>query len=374
MKANSKELGKAQNDLGLRLFDSLVQEQPDNSVLISPTSIGLALALVYNGAAGETERQMAATLALKGIALQEVNQAAARLMAELQNVPGGVQLALANSLWLRHSAGLHPAFVERAQAAYQAELRNVDFGRAAAVAAQINEWTAGQTRQKIRNLVSEQALDPATLFVLVNALYFKGAWTTPFDPTRTRPALFRAATGERQETPRMGRSGEFDYLETAAFQAVSLPYSDGRFRMLVSLPRPGTSPGRLPQLLQAHGWPNRLRLRKSDGFLALPRFKIEYGAELSSHLATLGMGAAFSRNADFSAMTAEQVWIQMVQHKTFLEVNEEGSEAAAATAVSIVAAAMFSDRFEMIVDRPFFCAIQDNNTGALLFVGQICRL
>jgi serine protease inhibitor len=374
MKGDGKDLADAHNDFGLHLFDNLVQEQPGNNVLISPTSIGLALAVVYNGAAGETERQMAATLALKGMTLEEINQEAARLMAELQNVPEGVQLALANSLWLRHTASLHPAFVERAQAAYRAELRNVDFGRAAAVAAQINEWTAGQTRQKIRNLVSEQALDPATLFILVNALYFKGAWTTPFDPTRTRPALFRTATGERQEAPRMGRSGEFDYLETADFQAASLPYSNGRFRMLVALPRAGVSPENLPRLLQAHGWPNRLRLKKSDGFLALPRFKIEYGAELSSHLATLGMGAAFSRNADFSAMTGEQVWIQMVRHKTFLEVNEEGSEAAAATAVTIVAAAMFSDRFEMIVDRPFFCAIQDNSSGALLFVGQICRL
>jgi serine protease inhibitor len=367
-------LAQAHNDLGLRLLAGLVQEQPAGNVLISPTSIGLALALLYNGAAGETERQMAATLALPGQALDEVIGAAARLMAELQAVPEGVQLALANSLWVRHTAVLHSHFVERAHTAYQAEVRNVDFSRAAAAAALINGWTADRTKQKIRNLVSEQALDAATLLVLVNALYFKGAWSIPFDEKRTRPAPFHAASGKSQETPTMSRSGEFEYLETSDFQAVSLPYSDGRFHMLVALPQPGESPGRLPALLQARGWPGRLRFKKSDGYLALPRFQFEYGAELSSHLARLGMGDAFSSRADFSAMTQEPVWIKLVQHKTFLEVNEEGSEAAAATAVTIVVAAMFSRRFEMIVDRPFFCAIQDNSTGALLFVGQICQL
>jgi serine protease inhibitor len=403
-------LAHAHNDLGLRLFTGLVQDLPTGNVLISPTSIGLALALLYNGAAGETERQMAATLALEGHALDEVNAAAARLMAELQLVfrsasshkvcdgrntlavarnatskhdedlratalvPEGVQLALANSLWVRHTAVLHSHFLERAHAAYQAEVRNVDFGRAAAAAALINEWTADRTKQKIRNLVSEQALDAATLLVLVNALYFKGAWTVPFDESRTRPAPFHSANGKSRETPTMSRSGEFEYLETSAFQAVNLPYSNGRFHMLLALPRPGVAPGQLPALLRARGWPHRLRFKKSDGYLALPRFKIEYGTELSSHLARFGMGVAFSSQADFSALTEEPVWIKLVQHKTFLEVNEQGSEAAAATAVTIVAAAMFSRRFEMRVDRPFFCTIQDSSTGTLLFVGQICQL
>jgi serine protease inhibitor len=367
-------LAQAHNGLGLRLLAGLVQEQPAGNVLISPTSIGLALALLYNGAAAETERQMAATLALEGQALDDVNVAAARLTAELQAVPEGVQLALANSLWVRDTAVLRNSFIERAQSAYQAEVRNVDFGRAAAVAALINEWTADRTKQKIRNLVSEQALDAATLLVLVNALYFKGDWSVPFDESRTRPAPFHSANGKSRETPTMSRSGEFEYLETSAFQAVNLPYSNGRFNMLLALPRPGVAPGQLPALLRARGWPDRLRFKKSDGYLALPRFKIEYGTELSSHLARFGMGVAFSSQADFSALTEEPVWIKLVQHKTFLEVNEEGSEAAAATAVTIVAAAMFSRRFEMRVDRPFFCAIQDSSTGTLLFVGQICQL
>jgi serine protease inhibitor len=368
-------LAVAQNRFGMELLALLARQRPGANVLISPTSIALALSLLYNGAGGQTQEEMAATLQVAGMSLDEVNEAAARFTAALQETAEAVELAVANSLWANQTAVFEPEFLNRSQHAYQAEIRNLDFARAGEAVAVINQWVEEKTRDKIKDLLKAQDVNAGTLLVLVNALYFKGAWATPFNEAHTRSGPFHQADGRSQEVPLMRQTGSFAYLETASFQAVNLPYGNGRFSMLIALPRANVALADLPDLLVAQGWGSgTMPFREMEGRLLLPRFKIEYSEELTDPLQAMGMALAFTPEADFSALSAGPIWVSAIRHKTFLEVNELGAEAAAATAVVMTRAGMISQSFSMIVDRPFFGAIQDNSTGAVLFVGQVNRI
>lgn len=340
------------------------------NVFISPASIALALAMTYNGASGETAKAMAKTLRLQGMSLSDANKANLALHGLLENPDRKVELNVANSLWQSKDVTFNPTFIARDKTFYRADLGRLDFSDPRSTDS-INNWVSDKTRGKIPTIVGR--LSAQTLFVLVNAIYFKGKWEKPFDKKKTRDGQFTLADGTRKTLPMMRQSGEYRYLDGNGFQAVALPYGSGRMSMYVFLPCEKSSLKELAGSLTSENWKGWMdKFTETPGTVALPRFTLRYEAELNDVLKARGMTPAFSANADFSNMVDGTAWIDQVLHKTFLDVNEEGTEAAAATAVvGVGAAPPAREPFEMIVNRPFFCAIRDDRTGAVLFMGSV---
>ncbi|MHB0938119.1 MAG: serpin family protein [Armatimonadota bacterium] len=371
----------AMNDLGFRLFAKL--NTGNENVFISPASIELALAMTYNGAGGATKTAMAKALGIGELTEEELNNGNNGLLALMKNPDPKVELAIANSLWGRQGITFKPDFLQRVGKSYQAKLTTLDFLQPQA-ADTINDWVSDNTRGKIPTLVSPPMLRDAYL-VLINAIYFKGAWTTPFDKEQTQDGPFTLPDGTKKTLPMMRQTGDFAYQENDAFQAVSLPYGSGDVVMDIFLPRPvvrsedfrrslTAAKEDFRKSLTAANWSAwQKAFRKREGTIVLPRFKAKYETALKNPLTALGMGHAFSDQADFSGMIeGERAQITDAIHKTVLEVNEEGTVAAGVTGVIVGVTAMPADPpFRMIVDRPFFLAIRHVPTGTVLFMGMI---
>jgi serpin B len=281
-------------------------------------------------------------------------------------------LSIANSLWANQNTNFKPQFLQRNQQFYGAKVTKLDFENPDSPDA-INDWVKENTRGKIEQIVDQ--IKPDDVLFLINAIYFKGNWTEQFDKSKTTERPFYLSDGSQKQHPMMSQSGNYRYYENENFQAISLPYGTGRLSLYVFLPRKNSSLENFQQELNAEDWQrwiNEFRMR--DGSIQLPRFKFEYDIVLNDALKALGMKDAFDESkANFSNMASANIFISEVKHKTFVEVNEEGTEAAAATAVRATqtSARMSEDPFQMVVDRPFFCAIRDNQTGTILFMGSI---
>lgn len=360
----------AQTRFGFKLFSQLQQNPPQN-LSISPMSVAIALSMLYNGATGTTQQAMATALELEGMSVEDLNQANAALKASLEDADPKVQLAIANSLWGRTGFEFKPDFLQQSQTFYNAAVTSLDFDSPDAPA-QINDWVSQNTAGKIPQIIDQ--IDPAEVLFLINAVYFNGTWTMPFDPDQTRQAAFYLPDGSTQQQPMMGQQGYYAYFETDQFQAVSLPYGNQRFSMYVFLPRPESSLLAFQQTLTAEDWDTWIsQFSRRKGFIQLPKFKIEYEASLNQALQAMGMGVAFAAGqAEFANLSDRETVISEVKHKTFIEVNESGTEAAAVTSVGVATTSLDPNQpFQMLVDRPFFYAIRDHQTGSLLFMGSI---
>jgi serine protease inhibitor len=340
--------------------------------------------MTYNGAAGTTKTAMAKTLGIASLSDDDLSEGYRRLFATIRNADDAVQLDIANALWVQSGFPIRQRFLDLSRESYGANDENVNFAHDPKAAAQtINAWTDKNTHGKISKIVGD--LDRATRLVLTDAVYFKGRWSRPFDRKATETRRFSLRTGGSTMIPMMVQGGEYFYLETAALQAISLPYGSGRFEMYIFLPRKSPSASTyqsamfafLHSLDSAHwiGWLSRMR--REDGKIILPKFKLTYGKSLRDTLTSMGMGIAFDpQRADFSGITSEpaKMWISFVEHSTYMKVDEEGTEAAAATAGGMSATVVglpTPKPFEMVVDHPFFCAIADHNSGYLLFAAII---
>jgi serpin B len=360
----------AHTQFGFKLFENIAKHDADKNIFVSPSSVAFALAMIYTGASGETQQAMAKALELHGMSLPEMDQANAALRAALASADPKVQLNIANSLWARKGITFKPEFIKRNQDFYGAEVSALDFTSPAT----INDWVKRKTSGKIDKIVETIPSD-AILYV-INAVYFKGVWAQPFDKNKTKDGPFTLLNGAKKKQPLMSQSGRFRYYENEKFQAVSLPYGAGRMGLYVFLPSKNSNLGELVASLNAEKWEQWMpQFRSTPGDIVLPRFKLEYEVVLNQALKALGMSAAFDpQNANFSAMYAKtssaNVFIGEVKHKTFVEVNEEGTEAAAATSGGMHLTS-FQPPFKMVIDRPFFCAIVDNTTKTILFMGSI---
>ena len=375
----SPELVAANSRFGFKLFAELLKAEPGSNVFISPASVAIALAMTYNGASAATQEAMAQTLELQGMSLDEANQAYAALLQTLETADPKVQLAIANSLWARQDIQFNTDFLQRVKLFYDAEVTSLDFTSPSSVDT-INGWVNENTNGKIPTILDQISGD--AILYLINAIYFKGTWIKAFDPKLTQDSMFNLLGGSQKQVPMMMRSDAFRYLRGDGFQAVSLPYGEkdgeGRFSMYVFLPDEGSSLDALLNGLTAERWNEWMAMfGPAEGDLAMPRYRLEYEVGLNDALKALGMAVAFDpQQADFSAMVdlkPENVFISNVKHKTFVEVNEEGTEAAAVTSVEmgVTSAREEPQRFSMIVDRPFFVAIRDDQSGEVLFMGAI---
>jgi serpin B len=357
-------LVSASNDLGFRLLTQLAAKEEGKNIFLSSFSIAIALTMTYNGAEGETKQALAHLLGAAGLDLQEVNQINAAFMSMADGLDPQVQLAIANSIWLRNGISASPDFIRRMADFYRGEVASLNFATMAAVKT-INDWVLRKTQGKIAELVTLDLINDAIL-ILINAIYFKGIWTNQFDAAKTSERPFTRLDGSQKAHPMMAQSGRYNYFENDLFQAVSLPYGKGRVSMVLFLPQPAISLDGFLQTLTPETWPQWIaRFRDMKGSVVLPRFKVEFGTDLFPSLVELG-GQALAA-VDFLGMGAGPLRISSVIHKSFIEVNEEGTEAAAATAVIMTRSLQPS--FQMTLDRPFFYAIRDNETGMLLFTG-----
>ena len=359
------------NDFAFRAFGALRGgAAAAENLCISPLSISAALTMAYNGADAGTKADIKQTLGFAAHTDAEINEAYKGLFALLTGIDSKVTFTTANSIWHGQQYQLQVPFVQQNQTYFGATVQGVNFASPTAKDA-INSWVTTQTRGKITSIVQRTSFDD--VMYLVNALYFKGSWTYRFDPQRTQRAPFVLDNGQTRTVDMMNlHNGKYRRYADAQQQVIDLPYGNRQFSMTLVVPR-GTSTlaavaGRLtgPQLTTWLAAADTSRLQ-----LQLPKFRLEYEQELRESLTQLGMGVAFSNQANFSRMLANStspLAITAVRHKTFLEVNEEGTEAAAVTAVGI---GVTSVPEIVQVNRPFFFLIREKASNAILFIGQV---
>ncbi len=351
----------------------------DDNLLFSPYSISLALGMTFAGAAGETASQMAETMhfSLPPDRLHSAFNAQAQLLEALAEAPGEgtpFELSLANSLWGQQDLRLEPAFLDLLAQDYGAGLRLVDFAadpEAARLA--INQWVSNETNDKIQDLIPSGVLNSLTRLVLANAIYFKAAWLYPFEESSTSAEPFHLLDGSTVDAPMMNQSESLEYALMDDYGAVQLPYQGANISMLLILPDDGRFEA-VEAALDSAGIEEILpSLRHAQVKLTLPKFSYESSFNLNQALESQGMIDAFDVDrADFSLMTgAPDLYIGHVLHKALIDVNEAGTEAAAATAVIMQLKAAPMESVEFRVDRPFIYLIRDEQTGSILFLGRV---
>ena len=362
----------------LDLYGRLKSGPPN--VFLSPYSICTCLAMTYGGARGDTAKQMAEVLHFSTDA-QQVHSSFGDLQRQLNDAgkQQGILLNVANALWAQEGHPFLPAFLNTARGEYQANIGQADFKTAAESArGKINRWVEQKTQERIKDILPRGSVDSLTRLVLANAIYFKGTWAVPFRAGETRPLPFHLSASSEAQVPLMHHTDNVRYMEDNDMQAVELPYSGNGLSMAVLLPRRidgcGDLESRLtPALLS--GALAQMKQQKVEIFL--PKFKLDYSAGLNEPLAKMGMSDAFGPKADFSGMDGTRLlYISGVFHKAWVEVNEEGTEAAAATAGTMQARSIARPVAPPPVfraDHPFIFLIRDTRSGSLLFLGRLAQ-
>lgn len=371
-------LTTANQDFGFKLMVELFRSAEKQNLVLSPLSAAQALAMTLQGAKADTREAMLQALSLKGITPEDIRRLNLILRKRLAHPPTGVELAVANSIWGKQGLQYQAAFLQANQDYFGAKLATLDFN-AAQAPTQINTWVKEQTNSKITQVI--QTIEPLTVMLLINALYFKGQWTTPFDSHLTETRNFNLLNQQTKRVPMMSRSGTFTYLRNTEqqFQAVALPYGpDEQLKMYVFLPDPESSLKTFVQTLSTANWKQwQTGFKTQAGDVVLPKFKLNGEAVLNDPLRILGMGIAFeSGNANFTDLINDPAaYISKVKQNTFLDVNEQGSEAAAATTVIVKTRSMAArppgEPFNFVADRPFLVVIYDERVQSLLFIATI---
>ena len=371
-----KNLINANTRFGFNIFKELILEDKNKNIFISPLSILLALAMTYNGAVGDTNLAMAEALQFKSFDLEELNSGFHDLLVSIRNADSDIDLAIANSIWYRLDDKVKEDFIERNSKYFNSEVNEIDFTAPDAVDI-INGWIEDATKGKIDKMISE--IPPDAVMYLINAIYFKGNWTYPFDENLTSDGDFYPGDETVKKVPMMTQQENFGYYKEDNFSGIKLPYGKEKMAMYIILPDKGVSVDTIIKSLNEEKW-NKIKksFYSSKVNLIMPRYKMEYGIKLLNDvLIKLGMGIAFEPGlADFSGIfyrePGESPWISRVLHKAVIEVNEKGSEAAAATVVEMMESAVpVEEIIEFVVNRPFFFIIADDRTGSILFMGKV---
>ncbi len=371
-----KSLIESTNRFGLKLFKEITAaENSEKNIFISPLSVSFALGMAYNGAGGETRDAIAATLEFHGFGPVEINQSYRNVIDHLTQLDPAVSFNIANSIWYRMGFPINPEFIDLNRTYFDAETRELDFGQPDA-ADIINDWVSDKTQGKIDEIL-KPPIPPEAVLYLINALYFKGAWTLPFDTAATMDGPFHLTDGSTVMRPMMATDTVLRYFENDLFGAVDLPYGDERFSMAVLLPKSPYTVDDVIAQLDDNNWAAWAgNFTDTELKLYLPRFKFGYEVTLNDMLKALGMEIAFDPfGADFSNMVSDMgllpgnLFISYVKHKTFIQVDEEGTEAAAVTIIGFELTSMGPKI--MIVDHPFLFVIHEHETGSILFMGKV---
>lgn len=365
----SKQLVEADNAFGLDLFREINQSENGN-FNISPLSVSLALAMTYNGAEGETKAAMEEALRLSEFTTEEINQSYQSLVKALLEADQKVSIEIAQSIWYRLGDTVLEDFKLVNHTYYNAEVNELDFGRPDAKDI-MNGWIKDHTHGKIKDMIKE--ISPDHVMFLINALYFNGEWRNKFDKSNTRKRDFTTSDKQLIQVNMMQKEDSVLFMSNELFSAIKMPYGRGNFNMVVLLPNEDKNCNDLAEVLNAENWTNWMNefqmVHNVD--IWLPKFKDEYEIKLNDALAAMGMEVAFTPSANFSGINGVgEIWIDYVQHNTFIDVSEKGTEAAAATVIAVKEMSMpMNSRFH--VNRSFIYAITEHETGAILFIGKM---
>ena len=380
--SSAPELGQAgvassNNTFAVELYGQL-RQQPGN-LFFSPASISTAFGMAYAGARGQTAAEMAKVFHFT-LPPEQLHPAMGALLTAMNAQHQGYELHVADALWAQQDESFLQSYLQLVQSDYGAGFRQVDFKTAPdAVRSTINQWVEQQTNGKITDLIGPGALNGSTRLVLTNAIYFKGSWLDPFQPQATDNEDFHLSAKQTIKTAMMNRTGGYRYYNGGTFQALELPYAGGDLSMVVLLPDKIDGLAALEESFTASAaiaWLGKLAPAKKV-MLTLPKWTMTEQFELSSTLAKMGMPQAFSGAADFSGMNGKHDFaISAAIHKAFIDVNEQGTEAAAATAIAIFATAMQRREPEpppiiFDADHPFLFLIRDLKSGSILFLGRV---
>jgi len=358
------------NAFSLSLFREAAERMnPNENILLSPISASIALNMLNNGSKGATKDAMNKALKSEGFTEDQVNAYYKKLINILPNLDSATTLKIANSVWYRQGFNILPDFLNKNENFYHAEIAGLDFGSMDATA-KINSWVNESTNGKIPGIVDKIPDD--MMLYLINAIYFKGSWQEKFDASKTTKMPFARSNASSLNTDFMNIEKDLNILDNGEMQGVELPYGNGQYSMLVLLPPAKTSAAELVKNLVDKDALGEIYsgFAKRKTRLYLPKFKFSYQNKLNDELTKLGMGVAFSEQADFTGVAKQDLSVDEVKQKAFIEVNEEGTEAAAVTSVGVVATSMPMVR-TLKFDRPFVFFIRENNCGLILFTGIV---
>jgi len=365
------KLIEADNRFAFKLFREINDQEGAKNIFISPLSVAMALGMTYNGAAGTTREAMQEALELQGMDLQEVNESYRSLIDLLRDLDPRVEFLIANSIWYRDMMPIEQDFLDLNRRYFDAAVTALDFSSPNAVDI-INAWVSQNTHGKIEEIV-DNPIDPLTIMFLINAIYFKGDWTYKFDKSLTQQHPFDLIDGSETTVDMMSYEAEtpLRYASDGDVQIVDLSYGGRAYSMTIVLPASPQGIEAVTDNLTQAQWSSWIAALDSTARqVSLPRFKLEYELTLNNVLEALGMGVAFTDSADFSKLYAPGgAFISEVKHKTFVDVNEEGTEAAAVTSVEIGLTS--AGPWPIVIDRPFVFAIREDYSGTILFMGKI---
>jgi serpin B len=372
-----KEFTTRTLDFSFKLHHAIAKESPGKNVFISPTSILIAFGMAASGARGETQEEIVKVLGLEGWKREDVDRQIGAMLDRWTAPDQKVRLEIANSFWAAKDFGFHDDYIKGLQKAYRATADSVDF-TSGATADRIDQWVVDHTAGKIPTIV-QRPIPADTVLFLINAVYFKGEWTEQFDPAASQAKIFHLPDGKPSLPVFMTKMGRFQYLKTPEFASVRIPYgAKGQVGFYLFLPTDPKAADATSLGLTAatwHGWHGQgpSSYRKAEGTIQFPKFKSGSKVNLIPVLKGMGMKRPFMGGADFSGMSpaGKKFVIDSALHKTFVDVNEKGTEAAAVTALRASVTSAGPPPFVFIADRPFFCAIVDDETETFLFTGWI---
>ena len=379
LQPQARAILKQSNSFAIDFFKAVSQQQEDN-LFISPYSVSAVLGMLYNGAEGETKSEIAKVLGMSNYTSEDVSKSYYELTEALLAADPKTSLSLANAIWANANKGvtLKESFIDLNKSYYDAEVSTLDFSQSLALKT-INDWGNKKTNGIIPEIL--EGIDPATIVILANAIYFKSTWTDGFDKSETELKPFHNINGSISMVPMMYKEDYQDnydilYAQMDLCGMVTLPYSNKAFAMNLILPSDGVDLDALIEELDGEYWQAMIAHRASaEVTLFMPSFKIENRLNLASVLTGMGMPLAFSKNANFSNMTDVQASISGVLQKSYISVDEAGTEAAVVTAtVMSYGPVPNPQKVTVVLDRPFIFSITEQSTGAILFMGKVTEL
>ncbi|MGZ2369800.1 serpin family protein [Ancylomarina sp. YFZ004] len=369
MELEAKSVIASNNGFGFDLFRNLYQDDSSDNMMISPISISLALAMTYNGAEGETQTAFENTLHFTDLSRYQINTIYKKLQNYLKRIDPKVRMNIANSVWSKRGTMVEEEFKNNIKEFYEAEFRIEDFSNPATLDA-INDWVEDKTEGEIQNILGK--IDPNAFMYLINAIYFKGEWAKPFDIKDTYPGDFTDEEGVISRANYMTTNMHIGYLSNDLFTALELPYGNKDYAMVILLPNEDKKIADIVDELNDANWNQWMNaFLRPELNVHLPKFKFEYKQELNDVLIQLGMENPFSGAADFTGISKDvPLRISSVIHQSFIEVNEEGTEAAAATVV-VVGETSTGPPSTIHINKPFVFVIKEKQTNSIVFMGNV---
>ncbi|MCK5692836.1 MAG: serpin family protein [Bacteroidales bacterium] len=368
----SAKVIETNNEFGLELLKKVFETEDEANVMISPASVSIALGMAYNGAEMSTRDAFEEVLNYEGLTREELNEITKELIHVLVTNVSGNLLEIANSMWYDEGFPVEADFITLNSHYFDAEVKELEFASADAVKT-INDWVSDKTHGKIEEIID--GIDPAVMMFLINAIYFNCVWEVEFDPDDTRQADFYNEDGSLfGKVDMMQLESTFKVAHMQSFSAIELPYKNGKFSMFLFLPSEESSVDQLVQELDGATWLSWIAgfNEQEDFTVYMPKFEFEFERSLKDDLKAMGLDVAFTEQADFSGISPIALYIADVIHKSYIKVNEEGTEAAAVTAV-VMELTSIEPMSQLRLDRPFLFAITENSSKSILFMGKVAE-